>query len=106
MNPQTYDDLKAEITMRLGNRQDLASRIDQWAIDAFTELSQAPLANFRELDASVDLGAKQNVAIIDTPADFWFVLSLRTQWRRLDQVHWQIFDQTYRTTGIPTRFCR
>jgi hypothetical protein len=106
MNPQLYDDLKSEITRRLGNRQDLSTRIDQWAMDAFTDLTQSPKASFRELDASLDMIAKQGVTTIDTPADFWFILSLRTATRRLDQVHWQVFDQTYRTQGIPTRYCR
>jgi len=106
MNPQTYDDLKTEIIQRLGNRQDLSTRVDQWANDAFTDLAQAPKATFRELDALYEVVAKANVPRMEVPGDFWFVLSLRTPERKLDQVHWQVLDRTYRTTGIPTRYAR
>jgi hypothetical protein len=106
MNPQTYDDIKTEVIKRLGNRQDLASRVDQWANDAFAELTQAPKASFRELDALYDIVAKEGVPRLQVPADFWFILSLRDMTRRLDQVHWQVIDQIYRTRGLPTRFAR
>jgi hypothetical protein len=106
MNPQLYDDIKAEVLLRMGNRQDLSERADQWIMDAFTELTQAPKASFRELDALYDCTALQGVSQIAVPADFWFILSLRDVTRKLDQVHWQVLDRTYRTTGIPTRFAR
>jgi len=106
MNPQTYDDIKTEVIRRLGNRQDLSTRVDQWTTDALTELTQAPKASFRELDALQEFVAKANVARLDTPADFWFILSLRVPTRKLDQVHWQVLDKVYRTTGMPTRFAR
>lgn len=106
MNPQTYDDIKAEVTKRLGNRSDLSTRIDQWAMDAFTELTQAPKASFRELDAMYEFVAQPNVFRIELPGDFWFILSLRIPQRRLDQVHWQVLDQVYRTLGQPVRFAR
>jgi hypothetical protein len=106
MNIQTYDDIKAEVTKRLGNRQDLSTRIDQWAMDAFTELTQAPKASFRELDALYEFTAPANGPRVAVPADFWFILSLRDPTRKLDQVHWQVLDRTYRTLGIPTRFAR
>lgn len=106
MNPQTYDDIKAEVIKRLGNRQDLGSRVDQWANDAFTELTQAPKASFRELDALYEVVAKQGVPRLELPADFWFVLSLRDPTRKLDQVHWQVLDRIYRTVGLPTRYAR
>jgi len=95
MNLQTYDDLKAEIIKRLGNRQDLSTRIDQWAMDAFTELTQAPKASFRELDALYEFTAQATVPRVVVPADFWFILSLRDLTRKLDQVHWQVIDRTY-----------
>lgn len=106
MNPQLYDDIKAEITRRLGNRQDLSTRIDQWINDAFAELAQAPKASFRELDAIQEITVVLGQTFIPMPADFWFVLSLRTAQRMLDQVHWQVLDRTYRTQGIPTRYAR
>jgi hypothetical protein len=106
MNPQTYDDIKAEVVKRLGNRQDLATRIDQWAMDAFTELTQAPKASFRELDALYTIVAKAEIPRIEVPGDFWFILSLRDPERKLDQVHWQVLDKIYRTRGIPMRFAR
>jgi hypothetical protein len=106
MNPQTYDDVKAEVIARMGNRQDLDERADQWIMDAFTELTQAPKASFRELDAMYDCVALQGKAVLETPADFWFILSLRDLTRKLDQVHWQVLDRTYRTIGLPTRFAR
>ena len=106
MNLQTYDDIKAEVIKRLGNRKDLSERIDQWAMDAFTELTQAPKATFRELDALYEFTAQANVPRVPVPADFWFILSLRDPNRKLDQVHWQVLDRTYRTLGIPTRFAR
>jgi len=106
MNPQTYDDLKNEVIRRLGNRQDLSTRVDQWAMDALTELTQAPKANFRELDALYEVQAKAGVPRLQVPGDFWFILSLRDPTRKLDQVHWQVLDKIYRTTGIPTRFAR
>lgn len=106
MNLQTYDDLKVEIIKRLGNRQDLSTRVDQWAMDAFTELTQAPKASFRELDALYEFTAAATIPRAAVPADFWFILSLRDQTRKLDQVHWQVLDRTYRTLGIPTRFAR
>jgi|SRR5215472_3837369 len=106
MNPQTYDDLKAEITQRMGNRQDLSSRIDQWAMDAFTELTQAPKASFRELDAIYEVTASQNIPRLSVPGDFWFILSLRDATRKLDQVHWQVLDRVQRTFGIPVRYAR
>jgi len=106
MNPQTYDQLKSEITQRMGNRQDLSTRIDQWAMDAFTELTQAPKATFRELDAIYDVIAKQGEQRIAVPGDFWFILSLRDEQRKLDQVHWQVLDRVQRTIGIPVRYAR
>jgi|SRR5215472_1137711 len=106
MNPQTYDDLKAEIIQRMGNRTDLSSRIDQWAMDAFTELTQAPKASFRELDALYNFTVVAGESRIEVPADFWFVLSLRDPTRKLDQVHWQVLDRTYRTTGRAVRYAR
>jgi len=106
MNPQTYDQLKSEITQRMGNRQDLSTRIDQWAMDAFTELTQAPQASFRELDAIYEPIAKTGQSKIPIPADFWFILSLRDNTRKYDQVHWQVLDRVYRTTGLPTRYAR
>jgi hypothetical protein len=106
MNPQLYDDLKTEIIQRMGNRTDLDSRVDQWAMDAFTELTQAPKASFRELDAVYTPLVKTGTSQIDTPADFWFILSMRDQWRKLDQVHWQVIDRTYRSQGIPSRYAR
>jgi len=106
MNPQTYDDVKTEVIKRLGNRQDLATRADQWINDAFTELTQAPKASFRELDALYEFIAEKGTARLQVPADFWFILSLRDLTRKLDQVHWQVLDKTYRTIGIPTRFAR
>jgi hypothetical protein len=106
MNIQTYDDIKVEVTKRLGNRQDLSTRIDQWAMDAFTELTQAPKATFRELDALYEFTAQASLPRVAVPGDFWFILSLRDRTRKLDQVHWQVLDRTYRTLGIPTRFAR
>ena len=106
MNPQTYDDLKTEITQRMGNRQDLSTRIDQWAMDAFTELTQAPKASFRELDALYNVTAKQGISFIEVPGDFWFILSLRDDTRKFDQVHWQVLDRIQRTIGIPVRYAR
>jgi hypothetical protein len=106
MNPQTYDDIKSEVLLRLGNRADLSIRADQWIMDAFTELTQAPKASFRELDALYNTTVAQGVSTIPVPADFWFILSLRDVTRKLDQVHWQVLDRTYRTSGIPTRFAR
>lgn len=106
MNAQTYDDIKTEVIKRLGNRQDLATRVDQWAMDAFTELTQAPKANFRELDALYEVVAAQGAPRLQVPGDFWFILSLRDPTRKLDQVHWQVLDKIYRTVGIPTRFAR
>lgn len=106
MNFQTYDDIKNEVIKRLGNRKDLDARVDQWSMDAFTELTQAPKASFRELDALYEFTAKAGEARANTPADFWFILSLRDRTRKLDQVHWQVLDRTYRTIGIPTRFAR
>jgi len=106
MNAQTYDDIKAEVIKRLGNRQDLSTRIDQWAMDAFTELTQAPKASFRELDALFEFTAIAKNPRVDTPPDFWFILSLRDPTRKLDQVHWQVLDRTYRTLGVATRFAR
>jgi hypothetical protein len=106
MNPQTYDDIKTEVIKRLGNRQDLSTRADQWINDAFTELTQAPKASFRELDALYDVVAKQGVPRLEVPGDFWFILSLRDPTRKLDQVHWQVLDKIYRTVGIATRFAR
>jgi len=106
VNPQLYDDLKAEIIQRLGNRQDLTDRVDQWAMDAFTELTQAPKASFRELDALYQPTVTSGTSKITVPADFWFILSMRDVWRKLDQIHWQVIDRTYRATGIPTRYAR
>ena|SRR5215467_10948491 len=106
MNPQLYDDLKAEIIQRMGNRSDLSERVDQWAMDAFTELTQAPKASFRELDAIYKPLVKSGSASIPVPADFWFILSMRDIWRKLDQVHWQVIDRTYRAQGVPTRYAR
>jgi hypothetical protein len=106
MNLQTYDDIKSEVIKRLGNRQDLATRADQWANDAFAELTQAPKASFRELDALYEIVAPAGMPRIQVPADFWFILSLRDKERKLDQVHWQVIDRIYRTSGIPTRFAR
>ena len=106
MNIQTYDDIKAEVIKRLGNRQDLSVRVDQWSMDAFTELTQAPKASFRELDALYEFTATAAIPRAAVPADFWFILSLRDKTRKLDQVHWQVLDRTYRTLGIPTRFAR
>lgn len=106
MNPQTYDDIKTEVIKRLGNRTDLDARADQWAMDAFTELTQAPKASFRELDAIYDVVATQGQPRMQVPADFWFILSLRDKTRKLDQVHWQVLDKTYRTVGLPTRYAR
>jgi hypothetical protein len=106
MNPQTYDEIKDEVIKRLGNRQDLSTRVDQWANDAFAELTQAPKASFRELDALYEFVASQGVPRIEVPADFWFILSLRDRERKLDQVHWQVLDKIYRTVGLPTRFAR
>jgi hypothetical protein len=106
MNPQTYDDIKTEVIKRLGNRQDLATRADQWINDAFTELTQAPKASFRELDALYEVVAKQGVPRLEVPGDFWFILSLRDPTRKLDQVHWQVLDKIYRTVGLATRFAR
>jgi hypothetical protein len=106
MNPQTYDEVKTEVIARMGNRQDLDERADQWIMDAFTELTQAPKASFRELDALYDCVALQGKAILEVPADYWFILSLRDMTRKLDQVHWQVLDKTYRTLGLPTRFAR
>src|SRR5262245_57438444 len=106
MNPQTYDDIKNEVIRRLGNRSDLSSRIDQWATDALTELTQAPKASFRELDASYTAVVKADTYKLELPGDFWFLLSLRDPQRKLDQVHWQVLDRVYRTKGIPMRFAR
>ena len=106
MNPQTYDDIKAEVIARMGSREDLSTRADQWIMDAFTELTQAPKASFRELDALYTVTVLANTPKIPVPADFWFILSLRDATRKLDQVHWQVLDRTYRTQGIPTRFAR
>jgi hypothetical protein len=106
MNQQSYDDIKAEVIKRMGGRQDLSARIDQWAMDAFTELTQAPKASFRELDALYEFTAPAGQGRVPVPADFWFILSLRDVTRKLDQVHWQVLDRTYRTVGIPTRFAR
>lgn len=106
MNPQTYDDLKSEVIKRLGNRQDLSMRADQWINDAFTELAQAPKAQFRELDALYEVTAKQGAPRLEVPGDFWFILSLRDPTRKLDQVHWQVLDRIYRTVGLATRFAR
>jgi hypothetical protein len=106
MNPQSYDDLKTEIIKRLGNRQDLSTRADQWINDAFTDLAQSPKATFRELDALWDFTVVAGQSNLDMPGDFWFVLSLRMIDRKLDQVHWQVLDRTYRTQGMPTRYAR
>lgn len=106
MNPQTYDEIKTEVIKRLGNRQDLSDRVDQWAMDALTELTQAPKATFRELDALYEIVAPQGGPSLATPADFWFCLSLRDAERKIEQVHWQVLDKVYRTTGQPTRFAR
>lgn len=106
MNLQTYGALKEEVIQRLGNRTDLASRVDQWAMDALMELTQAPKASFRELDALYEVPALKGKSTLDTPADFWFILSLRDNDRRLDQVHWQVLDRVARTVGWPVRFAR
>jgi hypothetical protein len=106
MNLQTYGDIKAEIIKRMGGRQDLSTRVDQWTMDAFTELTQAPKASFRELDALYEFTALAGKPRTAVPSDFWFILSLRDLTRKLDQVHWQVLDRTYRTTGIPTRYAR
>src|SRR5262245_9160773 len=106
MNPQTYDDIKNEVIRRLGNRSDLSTRIDQWAMDALTELTQAPKASFRELDASYTVTVKADTYKLPLPGDFWILLSLRDPTRKLDQVHWQVLDRVYRTKGTPMRFAR
>lgn len=106
MNPQTYDSLKTEIIQRLGNRSDLDARVDQWAMDAFTELTQAPKASFRELDALYSFTAQPGDTRAQVPADFWFVLSLRDTTRKLEQVHWQVLDRIYRTSGRAVRYAR
>jgi len=106
MNPQTYDEIKNEVIRRLGNRSDLSTRIDQWAMDALTELTQAPKASFRELDASYSIVVQAGTYRLELPGDFWFILSLRDPQRKLDQVHWQVLDRVYRTTGIPMRYAR
>lgn len=106
MNPVLYDDLKAEVILRLGNRTDLSERVDMWINDAFTDLAQAPKASFRELDAILEFILYRNQQFLAVPADFWFILSLRMRDRKLDQVHWQVLDRIYRTHGMPVRYAR
>ena len=75
-------------------------------MDAFTELTQAPKASFRELDALYEVTLHPDQRNITVPADFWFILSIRDKWRKFEQVHWQVIDRVYRSHGIPVRYAR
>jgi hypothetical protein len=107
----SYPALQTEVTARLGNRNDIASRVGRWINYAYYELLMNPRFNFFELDSIADFYTVPNQSYINVanlPTDFWHILGIRdvTNNRKLRRSHWQVFDRLTPTFGQPTRYSR
>lgn len=107
----SYNSIVTEVTARLGNRTDIASRIGRWINYAYYEILMNPRFNFFELDSIANFYTVPNQSFIDVanlPTDFWHILGIRdvTNNRKLRRSHWQVFDRLTPTTGQPVRYAR
>lgn len=107
----SYEAMLTEITARLGNRGDLASRVPRWLSYAYYEILLNPLFDFFELDKMNEtFNTASTVSTIDlTPiADLWAILSIRdnTNNRKLRRSHVRVFDKIVPTSGQPVRYAR
>lgn len=102
--------IKTEVTARLGNRTDIASRVDRWINYAWFELLLNPRFAFFELDVVLDpfTVTVPGTATYIVPTDLWFILDLTdtTNSRKIDRVSFQMIDNQFPTSGQPVRYYR
>lgn len=104
----TYDQMVTEVTTRLGNRQDVSTRIGRWINYAYFEILMNPRFSFLELDRYWFTPTVAGQSTINLPPDLWFVQDIRdnTNQRRIRQIHWQVIDDIQQVQGQPTRYAR
>lgn len=107
----SYDVMKTELKSRLGNRQDLDTRMDRWINYAFFEIVSNPRFNFWELDSDYQFTTVAATAEYDIQSgagDLHFILDVRdtTNERKLLRTHWSYLDKVVATSGAPTRYYR
>jgi hypothetical protein len=108
----SYSSMITEITARLGNRADLAGRVDRWLNYAYFELLLNPNFDFYELDKKNEtLNTTSGVNALDvvTPIpDLWAILDIRdnTNNLKLRRSHVRVFDKIQPTPGQPVRYAR
>lgn len=107
----SYDSIVTEVTARLGNRTDIATRVGRWINYAYFELLLNPTYSFFELDKSTTfstVASTRSYDIVTPNPDLWFILIMRdaTNQRRVRRASWKTFDESTITTGQPTRYAR
>lgn len=107
----SYEAMVTEVTARLGNRSDIASRVPRWLNYAYFELLVNPQFDFFELDkANNSLATTSGVNSLDLSSitDLWALLSITdtTNNRKLTRSHVRVFDKIVPTSGQPTRYAR
>lgn len=111
---QSYNNLLAEVTARLGGRTDLGGRIDRWLNYAFFELLLNPRFSFNELDSFTTFTTLANQSTYEledvglNSMNFWFILNIRdnTNQIHIERSHYQVLDRVAMTTGRPVRYYR
>lgn len=104
----SYNTISAEVKLRLGNRDDIDSRLPLWINDAYFELLLSPRFSFYELDKQATMLTINTLRAYDLPDDLWIILDIR-DWdnnRKLSRKHWSQYDKRSRPTGAPTSYCR
>jgi hypothetical protein len=108
----SYDNIVTEVTSRLGNRQDIASRIGRWVNYAFFELLLNPRYSFYELDQGPNIFqtviGQATYDLTQIAPTLWIILDLRdnTNSRRIRRVHYTEIDKVVATSGQPVRYYR
>lgn len=106
----TFDEIRAEVRRRIGNRTDVEDRLGTWVNDAYFDLLMEPEYVFHELDKKIILitNPNQREYSLDPYTDLWFILGIRdnTNEREVNKVHWKTFDRRAHVESWPTRYAR
>lgn len=106
----SYVAMKTELKARLGNRQDLDTRMDRWLNQAFFEILVNPRFSFFELDttATFDTVAGTREYSLTGYTNLWFIADVRdmTNQHKLLRTHWSYMDKVVDVSGQPTRYYR
>lgn len=111
----SFDAIQTEVKARLGNRDNIDSRLPVWINDAYFELLLNPRFSFFELDKQVLTSTVNTLRAYALPADLWFILDIRifktvsgtsSDFRKLRRSHWMDFDKREPLPGVPHKYAR